>query len=288
MTLFILIAVFMTVVAVLLIVIPFRKNKINPEKISLEQDENIAILRNQLRQFELDCQEGRISQEQLQESRLDIEKRLLQEERAIAADQLVLNGEQHQRNKKWSTIFIASTLPIGAIVLYLFVGSPLALYLPEANQGQPQLTQQDIEGMVERLAQRLEKDPNNAEGWQMLGRSYAALQRMPEALAAYKKALALNPNNAPLLVDYADLLAFENKSIKGEPIRLVQKALQIDPNNLKGLALAGTASFETGDYKKAEEYWSKAKGLVPADSEFARGMDENIAAARAESSQRKK
>lgn len=288
MTLFILIAVFMTVVAVLLIVIPFRKNKINPEKISLEQDENIAILRNQLRQFELDCQEGRISQEQLQESRLDIEKRLLQEERAIAADQLVLNGEQHQRNKKWSTIFIASTLPIGAIVLYLFVGSPLALYLPEANQGQPQLTQQDIKGMVERLAQRLEKDPNNAEGWQMLGRSYAALQRMPEALAAYKKALALNPNNAPLLVDYADLLAFENKSIKGEPIRLVQKALQIDPNNLKGLALAGTASFETGDYKKAEEYWSKAKGLVPADSEFARGMDENIAAARAESNQRKK
>ena len=288
MTLFILIAVFMTVVAVLLIVIPFRKNKINPEKISLEQDENIAILRNQLRQFELDCQEGRISQEQLQESRLDIEKRLLQEERAIAADQLVLNGEQHQRNKKWSTIFIASTLPIGAIVLYLFVGSPLALYLPEANQGQPQLTQQDIEGMVERLAQRLEKDPNNAEGWQMLGRSYAALQRMPEALAAYKKALALNPNNAPLLVDYADLLAFENKSIKGEPIRLVQKALQIDPNNLKGLALAGTASFETGDYKKAEEYWSKAKGLVPADSDFARGMDENIAAARAESNQRKK
>ena len=241
-----------------------------------------------MRQFELDCQEGRISQEQLQESRLDIEKRLLQEERAIAADQLVLNGEQHQRNKKWSTIFIASTLPIGAIVLYLFVGSPLALYLPEANQGQPQLTQQDIEGMVERLAQRLEKDPNNAEGWQMLGRSYAALQRMPEALAAYKKALALNPNNAPLLVDYADLLAFENKSIKGEPIRLVQKALQIDPNNLKGLALAGTASFETGDYKKAEEYWSKAKGLVPADSEFARGMDENIAAARAESNQRKK
>lgn len=288
MTLFILIAVFMTVVAVLLIVIPFRKNKINPEKISLEQDENIAILRNQLRQFELDCQEGRISQEQLQESRLDIEKRLLQEERAIAADQLVLNGEQHQRNKKWSTIFIASTLPIGAIVLYLFVGSPLALYLPEANQGQPQLTQQDIEGMVERLAQRLEKDPNNAEGWQMLGRSYAALQRMPEALAAYKKALALNPNNAPLLVDYADLLAFENKSIKGEPIRLVQKALQIDPNNLKGLALAGTASFETGDYKKAEEYWSKAKGLVPADSEFARGMDENIAAARAEASKPKK
>ncbi len=288
MTLFILIAVLMTVVAVLLIIIPFRKSKLNPEKISLEQDENIAILRNQLRQFELDHHEGRITQEQLHEARLDIEKRLLQEERAIAADQLVLDGALHQRQKKWSTIFIASALPISAIVLYLLVGSPLALYLPEANQGQPQLTQQDIEGMVARLAQRLEKDPNNAEGWQMLGRSYAALGKMSDAQAAYKKALDINPNNAQLLVDYADLLAFQNKSIKGEPMRLVQKALQIDPNNLKALALGGTAYFEMGDYKKAEEYWTKAKGLVPVDSEFARGMDENIAAARAEAAQKKK
>lgn len=288
MTLFILIAVFMTVVAVLLIIIPFRKSTLDPKKISLEQDENIAILRNQLRQFELDCKEGRITQEQLQESRLDIEKRLLQEERAIAADQLVLDQSTQQRSKKWPTVWIASTLPIGAIVLYLLVGSPLALYLPEANQGQPQLTQKDIEGMVERLAQRLEKDPNNAEGWQMLGRSYAALGRMSEAQSAYKKALELNPNNAQLMVDYADLLAFQNKSLQGEPMRLVQKALQIDPNNLKGLALGGTAYFELGDFKKAEEYWAKAKSLVPADSEFARGMEENIAAARADAAQRKK
>lgn len=288
MTLFILIAVLMTIVAVLLIIFPFRKNQLNPEKISLEQDENIAILRNQLHQLELDHQEGRITQEQLHESRLDMEKRLLQEERAIAADQFVLDGQSHQRNRKWFTVLIATALPIGAIVLYLLVGSPLALYLPEVNQGQPQLTQKDIEGMVERLAQRLEKEPNNAEGWQMLGRSYAALQRMPEAQAAYKKALGLNPNNAQLLVDYADLLAFENKSLKGEPMRLVQKALQIDPNNLKALALAGTAYFEMGDFKKAQEDWAKAKSLVPADSEFARGMDENIAAARAEANQRKK
>ena len=73
MTLFILIAVLMTVVAVLLIIIPFRKSKLNPEKISLEQDENIAILQNQLRQFERDHQESRISYEQLQEAKLDIE-----------------------------------------------------------------------------------------------------------------------------------------------------------------------------------------------------------------------
>jgi len=282
MTTFIIIALLMTVIAVLMIVLPFRRKKLDLQKISLEQDENIAILRNQLRQFELDFKEGRIGQEQLDEARLDVEKRLLQEEGAIAADQMDLKAVNQHGGKKWPTIWIASGLPICAIALYLLVGSPLALYLPEANQGQPQLSQKDIEGMVERLAEKLQKDPNNAEGWQMLGRSYAALQKMPDALDAYKKALALNPNSAQLMVDYADLLAFQNKSIRGEPMRLIQKALQIEPNNLKALALAGTAYFELGDFKKAEEYWTKAKNLVPADSEFARGMTENIAAAKAE------
>ena len=282
MTTFIIIALIMTVIAVLMIVLPFRRKKLDLQKISLEQDENIAILRNQLRQFELDFKEGRIGQEQLDEARLDVEKRLLQEEGAIAADQMDLKAVNQHGGKKWPTIWIASGLPICAIALYLLVGSPLALYLPEANQGQPQLSQKDIEGMVERLAEKLQKEPNNAEGWQMLGRSYAALQKMPEALDAYKKALALNPNSAQLMVDYADLLAFQNKSIRGEPMRLIQKALQIEPNNLKALALAGTAYFELGDFKKAEEYWTKAKNLVPADSEFARGMTENIAAAKAE------
>ncbi|CAN1496340.1 COG4235 Cytochrome c biogenesis factor [Burkholderiaceae bacterium] len=282
MTTFIIIALLMTVIAVLMIVLPFRRKKLDLQKISLEQDENIAILRNQLRQFELDFKEGRIGQEQLDEARLDVEKRLLQEEGAIAADQMDLKAVNQHGGKKWPTIWIASGLPIFAIALYLLVGSPLALYLPEANQGQPQLSQKDIEGMVERLAEKLQKDPNNAEGWQMLGRSYAALQKMPEALDAYKKALALNPNSAQLMVDYADLLAFQNKSIRGEPMRLIQKALQIEPNNLKALALAGTAYFELGDFKRAEEYWTKAKNLVPADSEFARGMTENIAAAKAE------
>lgn len=288
MAIFITLAILMTILAVLVIVIPFRRTKVDLIKISLEQDENIAILRNQLQQFELDFKEGRISEGQLIEARRDLEKRLLQEESAIAADQLRVDGSPRQGGKKWSMILIATGLPIGSIVLYLLVGSPLALYLPEANQAQPQLSQKDIEGMVERLADKLKTDPNNAEGWQMLGRSYASLQKIPEALVAYKKALEFNPNNAQLMVDYADLLAFENKSIRGEPMRLIQKALQIEPNNLKALALGGTAYYELGDFKKAEEYWTKAKNLVPADSEFAKGMAENIASAKAEAVNRTK
>ena len=89
MTIFIILAIIMTVLAVLIIVIPFRRKQLDLQKISLEQDENIAILQNQLSQFELDFKEGQINQEQLDESRLDIEKRLFQEERATCETQKI-------------------------------------------------------------------------------------------------------------------------------------------------------------------------------------------------------
>ena len=114
----------------------------------------------------------------------------------------------------------------------------------------------------------------------MLARSYLALQRLPEAVQAYSKAVALAPNDAQLLIDYADLLAFQNRSTKGEPMQLIQKALVLDPKNLKVLALAGTAYFELGDYAKAEKYWQQAYTLAPAESDFAKGMAENITAAK--------
>jgi cytochrome c-type biogenesis protein CcmH len=173
------------------------------------------------------------------------------------------------------------------VLLYLWIGNPVATD-PLAQSQQPALTEQDIQNMVEQLATRLEKDPNNPEGWQMLARSYAAMQRFPEATKAYKKALELNPNNAQLTVDYADFLAYQNQSAKGEPMRLIMRALELDPNNIKGLALAGTAYYEEGQFAKAEQYWARGLKLVPPDGEVAKAFTDNIADARQAASAKKK
>jgi cytochrome c-type biogenesis protein CcmH len=279
---FLAIAVVMITIATILLVLPLRKKT---EAATGEQEENIVILRDQLSQLDVDFAEGRIAADQLQDAQRDIEKRLLLEERAISADQAPVGTKP--KRILFPALLIGISVPVCTVLLYLWIGNPVATD-PLAQSQQPALTEQDIQNMVEQLATRLEKDPNNPEGWQMLARSYAAMQRFPEATKAYKKALELNPNNAQLTIDYADFLAYQNQSAKGEPMRLILRALELDPSNIKALALAGTAYYEEGQFAKAEQYWARGLKLVPPDGEVAKAFTDNIADARQAASAKKK
>ena len=116
----------------------------------------------------------------------------------------------------------------------------------------------------------------------MLGRSYAAMQRFPEAKAAFARALQLSPDDAQILADQADVLAMlQGRKLEGEPLRLVEQALKNNPSNLKALALAGTAAFERKDFAGAIKYWGLARAVAPPDSEFAQGLERGLAEARA-------
>jgi cytochrome c-type biogenesis protein CcmH len=138
----------------------------------------------------------------------------------------------------------------------------------------------DIQAMVDRLATRLQREPENGPGWQMLAKSYAALGRFADAAAAYRKAAALLPTDASLLADYADVLVMTQAgSFEGEPARLIRRALEIDPQHPKVLALAGTENFRRNDIHGALRYWNTALEAVPADSELAVSVRNGIAAA---------
>jgi len=136
--------------------------------------------------------------------------------------------------------------------------------------------------MVQRLAERLQKEPDDVEGWKMLGKSYTVMGRFAEAANAYSKAALRAPRDAQVLADLADALAMaRGQNMRGEPEELVLRALQIDPKNLKALALAGTAAFERRDFRGAARYWERMLPLVEAGSEDARAIQSNIDEARA-------
>jgi cytochrome c-type biogenesis protein CcmH len=125
---------------------------------------------------------------------------------------------------------------------------------------------EDIAAMVERLAARLKQQPDDAAGWAMLGRSYMAMNRPADALAAYQTVLKLKPDDAGALADVADMLALtQGSKLEGEPLRLIERALAIDPDHLKALALAGAAAYNRGDFKTAVGHWDRVVQLGPAD-----------------------
>lgn len=245
---------------------------------------NLAILREQLKQLDAELASGGISADQHRLSRAEIERRALDEQ---PADMAPSASAPARRSTRTAAVF-AVVVPAAAIGFYALVGNPTALS-PEARMAsqarQGEVTLEQVEAMVASLAQRLENapagEPADPKAWEMLARSYAMLQRFPEADKAYARAIALAPDNAQLLVDRAEVLAMtQGQSAKGEPTKLIEQALLRDPNNLKALALAGGAAFEREDFTAALAYWTRARAMVEPASELATGLDASMAEAR--------
>ena len=173
---------------------------------------------------------------------------------------------------------VAAFVAFVAVAGYAWLGTPQALNADVRSP--PPVTIAQVEVMVEGLAARLQKQPDDADGWTMLGRSYAALERHAEAVPAFQRAMALRPKNANLMADYADALAMASGGkLAGEPSRLIDEALGLEPDNQKLLALAGTAAFARNDFAGALRHWDKLAAVAP-ESEYLQQMQGGIAAAR--------
>ena len=172
-----------------------------------------------------------------------------------------------------------------AVVGYLGTGRPDAIWGPPesaqaAADGAPPSPQQ-IEAMVQRLADRLKETPDDVQGWQMLTRSYMILERYDDAAQASAQVLRLQPGDPNALADHADVLALRNgRSLQGEPLALIERALRIDPRNLKALALAGAAAFDRGDAAEAARLWERVVEVGPPDSPIVQQAREGVAEAR--------
>ncbi|HEY0587529.1 MAG TPA: hypothetical protein VGD52_15435 [Pseudoduganella sp.] len=202
---------------------------------------------------------------------------------APASGELVLRPPQTR-----FALLLTVLLPAAAVALYLQVGRPDALSMPRellaaaATPSDHGPSEQDIPAMVERLAERLRSQPGDIDGWHMLARSYSAMDRYADAAKAYGHLATLLPQDAGVLADYADALGTaQGGTLAGEPERLIERSLAIDPQQPKALALAGSAAFARGDFSRAEKQWQAVLPLVPDDSEFARSTQAGIAEARA-------
>ena len=283
------IAVSVLMVLALALLLPtLLKSKVTSDKAAdAAAQANLSVLRSQITQLDADFAAGSINADQLALAKSEIERRALEEE---SGTESALAHVQPTRSTRtaWA---LGLTLPLLALGVYGFLGNIQAL--DPANlvaRADAEPTSEQIEAMVSAFAARLEAVPPNQppdpKAWEMLARSYAAMQKFPEANKAYKRAVDLNPGNAQILADHADVLAMlQGQSMAGEPTQLFERALVLDPNNVKALALAGSAAYEKQDFSKAVALWSKAQGLAPPDSDFAKGLASSVEQAKTASAQ---
>ena len=242
------------------------------------REENIAIYRDQLTELETDLQNGIVSKDQYQQDRDEIERRLLEDVK-LSESAAKTAVDFRKRNVVYG---LAIGLPLVAVLFYLKVGemkalSPAATAPVASAPSESTRSQQQIEANVSKLVDRLKANPSDAEGWVMLAHSYSTMERFAEAAGAYARATELQPNNADLWAEYAFVSAMANgRNLDGQPMELVNKALKLDPENLKALQLAGNDAFQHKDYKKAVDYWSRVLKKVPPQSEVAQSIQQRI------------
>lgn len=227
----------------------------------------LGSLRQQLEQLAALKQAGALGDAQYDEARQALERRIV----AAVVQAPPAAAVPPQASK---ALLLGLVAFVGAVATagYAWLGTPQALNADlaaapaAAAGGSHSVTAEQIEAMIDKLAARLQESPQDADGWAMLGRSYAVLGRHAQAAPAFKQALALRGDDAVLLADYADALAVVNgRSLDGEPSRLIAQALALDPNNLKALSLAGTHAFNHKNYTLALQHWEKMAGLAPND-----------------------
>jgi cytochrome c-type biogenesis protein CcmH len=135
--------------------------------------------------------------------------------------------------------------------------------------------------MVTEFAAKMEKDPNNLQGWAMLGRSYQVMGRNAEAQTAYERAGTFIDSDPQLMADYANVLVINsNGNFAGKPQQLINKALRMDPANPLALWLSGVAAFNSGNYQAALKAWETLQKQLAPQSDEARAVAESIAEAR--------
>lgn len=234
----------------------------------------LAVLREQLAELDADLAAGRIDAATHARSREELERRALDETDAAEVAPTV----ETRPARRWALV-VALAVPLLAGGIYVRLGNLDGLD-PLKVSGQHDMNREKFAGMVATLAAKMEQEPQNAEGWMMLARSWAMLEDFPRAAAAYQHLAELVPNDADVLADWADTVGAVRGTLDGEAEALIGRALAIEPGHPKALALAGTVAFRRADYAGAAAQWEKILDNLPPGAEVAEGVRNNINEAR--------
>jgi cytochrome c-type biogenesis protein CcmH len=234
----------------------------------------LKILREQRKDLDAELAAGTIDAAAHAQTLAELEHRALEESTAPEA------ARSGGPRRAWA-LGLAVVLPAAAVGLYVLIGNPAGLH-PEqvVDESAQHVTPAQIDAMVDKLAARVAANPDDLEGLLMLGRSYMVLGRFADAEKSFALLASKRPD-AQVYADWADALAAtQERSLVGKPEELINKALKLDPQNVKALALAGTVAFDRKDFKTAIKHWQKIAELVPADSEFGQSVQSMLQEAR--------
>lgn len=252
-------------------VLPFLlRNNQNEQQRAARRDINLAVYRDQMKDLKTELSNTQLSPEQFLASKLELETRAAED--ALAHEDRVATPVVSRK----LGFALAGLLPVAAIGLYFALGNPGVLSAVASGQSGVTAaenagpTEEDVLRMVQQIEARTQANPKDSEAWEALATANAMMARWPEALKAYEKTYELLPTKPNVISGYAEAIAMtSNLVLAGRPIELVNLALQTDPNNQKGLELAGIHAYQNQDFAQAVIFLDRLQPQLPPGTRYA-------------------
>lgn len=236
------------------------------------RDINVAVYRDQLKEMEADRASGLLSDAQFQSGKQELEARLADD--ALGQEDAPASNTRGSRALGYG---VAALLPVAALGLYAWLGQPASLTATAGLHAAPARAgmatapaEHDFTRLIQQVEEKARANPEDGEAWALLARSYAFMERWPEAVEAYETAMRLLPRDAAVLSGYAEAEAIAKGRVLSDKTKeLVRQALAIDPDDLKGLELAAIQAYQEGRFSEAGRDFRRLHQLLPPDSDYA-------------------
>jgi len=233
---------------------------------------NVEVARDRLKELRAEHERGELSDEEFEQARQDLDIALAQDLGVPSQDQASDDGG------RTGVITLAGLLLLIPLIVagtYIEVGTPDALGVKGQAVAQAQQALGGSDGMpplselVKGLERQLEENPDNPDGWFLLGRTYMNLSRYQDAVRAYRRLDELQPDNSSVQIALADALSMQNDGqIPQEAVRLLGAVYERDRQNVIALWLLGRASLQQGAAELALQFWSKAYPLLDEEPDM--------------------
>ncbi len=245
-----------------------------------EDDRNqdaARIYREELQELQTAVDAGNMAAAEFETARQDIAVRLLQD---VPADTHIADPDTAPGAQRAvvSAVLVALLFPILAALAYLTLGDPMAV-AESAAMRQSASGAADLAAMAQSLKDKLKDNPQDVQGWALLGRTYRNQDQFDAAIEAFDHAIALDPDDR-LAVERVEAIAAKNGGqFAGEPWKVLHNILAKDPNHANALLLAGSAAYTEGQFKQAVTYWTRLRSQLPDGSPEAQALDNGLRAA---------
>ena len=248
---------------------------------------DVTVYKDQLLELDRDMQRGILNADEATAARTEIERRIL-----TLADDAEATTKQVEELRPGAlspaTVGLALITPSAALVAYIVIGTPELPNLPyaerdiaaETRQVAERRRAQELEALAQKLAKRLQTEPDNLQGWMLLSNYHATSGRTTEALTAIKKAHDLAPDNPYVLLQYAEaLIPTQNNIVSAQASDLFNKALAADPRNPRARYYLALAKAQANDVRGAIQDWVDLISISPPDAPWLTTVRSQIIAA---------